>query len=201
MKVDTIIVLGGGINPEGKLPGWVLSRLEKANKLYQNRISSTILVSGKGRDNYPITEAEAMSAFLQQHGIPAVDILTEHLSTDTLQNAYFSRVIHTDPLEFHSATVVTNEFHFKRSKLIFDWVFDSYDLQYETVENDGIPIPELEMRAFTENQLIEFYSEMFNSISKGDLQGFHEFIFNPYNKFHKRYMELSRELKDKMVLY
>lgn len=201
MKVDTIIVLGGGINPEGKLPDWVVSRLEKAYKLYQNRISSTILVSGKGRDNYPITEAEAMSAYLQQRGVPITDILSEYFSTDTLQNAYFSRVIHADPLEFHSVIVITNQFHLMRSKQIFGHVFDSYDMHYETVGNDGIPNQELEMRAFTENKLIEFYSKMFDSISKGDLKGFYDFIFNPDNKFYKQYMKLSKELKHKMVLY
>lgn len=89
IAIDIIIVLCAGISKEGELPLWVLQRLGRAIDLYSDGVSNKILLSGKGRDNFPITEADAMKTVLLKKGIPSHDILTEELSKDTLQNAFF----------------------------------------------------------------------------------------------------------------
>jgi len=58
--------------------------LEKATELFIINLAPKILLSGKGRDNFPITEAAAMKKVLINNGIEENEILTEKLSSDTL---------------------------------------------------------------------------------------------------------------------
>ena len=114
-RPDIIIVLGGGISKEGILPWWVEDRLDLAFKIHVDQKLPKLLMSGKGRDNFPIAEADAMKDYLVEKGVLASDILTETLSTDTLQNAFFCKTMHLDPLDLSSILVITNQFHIKRT--------------------------------------------------------------------------------------
>jgi uncharacterized SAM-binding protein YcdF (DUF218 family) len=202
MKSDMIIVLGGGISAKGILPFWVEERLEKAAELYFSSQIPKILLSGKGRDDFPVAEAKAMSDYLQLKGIPEEDILREELSRDTIQNAFFSTVIHLLPLGIKSALIITNAFHLERSKMIFDYVCgDKLHLKYISVSDEKIEADLLRRRKNSEAQLITFYNNLFSSFDKGDLRAVHDFIFNPQNKYYKLYRELEKELTGKMVLY
>jgi len=199
---EIIIVLGGGINEKRILPHWVNKRLEKAIYLIRKGISERILLSGKGRDEFPITEAKAMKDYLLNAGISENKILVEELSVDTIQNAYFSKVIHLDPLKIESAIIITNNFHSERTKLIFDHVIsDKVKCYYDLIDDEGIEEKRLKMREFTEKELIKFYAYLFNNIQKYSLEEIHDFIFNSSNKYYKSYMELGEKLKSKMVLY
>jgi vancomycin permeability regulator SanA len=201
-KVDIILVLGGGISKEGQLPEWVLARLDLAYELFQAGIASKILLSGKGRDNFPIAEADAMSKYLVKCGMSPQDFLLECQSKDTLQNAYFSRVIHIDPLKIKSALIITNQFHFERTELIFTELLGrTCSLIFKAVNDQGLMVRDLELRAFTERKLMSFYQRLFQSIPNGDLNGLHDVIFNQNNVFYREYEELGTILKDKMVLY
>ena len=202
MKNEIIIVLGGGISAKGILPFWVEGRLEEAADIYLSSKIHKILLSGKGRDDFPVPEARAMSDYLQLKGIPAEDILTEELSRDTIQNAFFSTVIHLQPLDIKSALVITNAFHIARSRMIFDYVCgDKVHLDYLPVSDDKIDKSVLEQRKKTEAELIQFYENLFSSFDKGDLSAVHDFIFNPQNKYYRLYRELEKKLSGKMVLY
>ncbi len=202
MKTDMIIVLGGGISVRGILPFWVETRLDKATELYVSTQIPKILLSGKGRDDFPVTEARAMHDYLLLKGIPAEDILTEELSRDTIQNAFFSMVIHLTPLKVKSALVITNTFHIERTKMIFDYVCGNIiHFEYIPVSDEKIEEDKLRQREYTESELIKFYTELFSSFQKGDLHAVHDFIFNPQNSYYKRYRELEKELAGKMILY
>ena len=202
MKSGVIIVLGGGISAKGILPFWVEERLEKAAELYISSQIPKILLSGKGRDDFPVAEARAMSDYLLLKGIPEEDILREELSRDTIQNAFFSMVIHLLPLRIESALVITNAFHLERSKMIFDYVCgDKLHLEYISVSDEKIEKDLLRQRKNSEAELIKFYSSLFSSFGSGDLRAVHDFIFNPHNKYYKLYRELEQKLTGKMVLY
>ena len=199
---DIIIVLGGGISREGILPPWVLPRLDKALELYHENVAPVILLSGKGRDNFPVPEAEAMRDYLKDRGMDPRRLLLECLSADTLQNAFFSRVIHLDPLHLGSAVVITNEFHMQRTQQIFNFVMRAdFEVSYQAVSDHNLNKRDLELRAFTETHLREFYQRLFASLQQGELMGLHRFIYDLENPFYQEYRQLGKILEDKMTLY
>ena len=79
--IKTVVVLGGGISEEGILPIWVRSRLEKAIQLYSGTCNTQLIVCGKGRDNFPVSESKAMADYLIKSAVPTDAILQESLST------------------------------------------------------------------------------------------------------------------------
>jgi len=186
-RPDIVIVLGGGISKEGILPWLVIDRLDLAIKLFRDNQIPQLLMSGKGRDNFPMAEAVAMKAYLVEKGLLATDILTETLSSDTLQNAFFC---------------ITNQFHIKRTRQIFEFVLGTdYHLSYQSVSDHNLDTGQLKLREFTEGELIKFYQRLFASVSSDKKKGLHSFIYKKQDPFHQEYIRLSERLGHKMVLY
>mmetsp|Transcript_82125 Transcript_82125/g.227781 ORF Transcript_82125/g.227781 Transcript_82125/m.227781 type:complete len:226 (+) Transcript_82125:41-718(+) len=105
--LDAIIVLGGGLTDAGLPTPWVEARLARAKAIYDSVAGPShsgkphLICSGKGTANEAgagddITEAEACARFLVERSVPPHDILQEPLSRDTVGNAFFSRIVHTD---------------------------------------------------------------------------------------------------------
>ena len=194
IKTSAIVVLGGGIQNSGKLPDHVVRRLDTARLLFEDGGYSKIIVSGKGCDSFPIVEADAMNDYLIEKGISFHHILKEPLSLDTIQNAYYSRILHVEPGHFSSATIITNRFHLKRVKVIFEWIIGSIcNLTYQaTLDEDE----KSEFRNYAENEQMKFCREFFSSAQVGNLSYIHDFIYNENNIFKKRYLALSHRLKE-----
>lgn len=57
--------------------------------------------------------------YLLNCGVPAVDIVREVSSFDTIGNGYFTMAIHAIPRKWSRLAVVTSEFHMPRSRAIF----------------------------------------------------------------------------------
>lgn len=133
---DAIMMLGGGLLPDGGMPEWVLRRLEGCLHLYQahaeledssssssssNGSSSNsrgvgsrsaaarrpaIVLLGAGTPHKPpvidaggyvLHESTAYADYLISRGVPAVDLLKEAQSYDTVGNGYFSLLQHALP--------------------------------------------------------------------------------------------------------
>ncbi|MBU9711530.1 YdcF family protein [Evansella tamaricis] len=69
-------------------------------------------------------------------GIPEENIIYETLADSTYENAVFTKEIMLN-LEFNSAIVVSSEFHMRRSKFIFEKVFQgtNMELTYVSAQN------------------------------------------------------------------
>jgi len=196
-----IVVLGGGIDRDGNLPIWVNSRLEKAIQLYREK-ESWILLSGKGKDGHQVTEAESMAQYLIERNIPENKILLECLSEDTIQNAYFSRTLHIDPLGIKQFTLVTSTFHMERSQHIFEWVFGSgYQIDCTPATDEEINQADLDDRIQIENELLNFHLTALCEIRSGDLFQLHQFIFNKSSDFASSYRRFTRKFEDSRSLY
>lgn len=128
-----IVVLGGGITPEGNLPELVELRLRKAVELFQEH-HSLIILSGKYSlliDEPPAkTEAQLMQEELVGLGVPGDQLILEDESQDTVANAYFVKKIIKG--KDTKVTVVTSEFHKDRADYIFRKVFGP-EFQIEVV--------------------------------------------------------------------
>ncbi|MDX1984251.1 MAG: YdcF family protein [Bryobacteraceae bacterium] len=167
MRFDAILIPGGGVRPGGVLPPWADARVSLAASLYQGEY--LIALSGGtphrppplDEAGFPIFESVAAARRLRELGIPQNRILTETASYDTIGNAYFARVIHTDPAGFRSLAVVTSEFHMPRVERIFQWVFAldagerTYQLTFFPAQNAGLNGDTLALRRQKERDSVE----------------------------------------------
>ncbi len=100
------------------------ARVQKAAGLYNDGVAACLIMSGRHsfrlRSDPPaISEAAVMRDFALALGVPAEDILIEDESTDTLSNAYFTKVRFLAPLGWRRVCVVTSEVHAERALWLF----------------------------------------------------------------------------------
>ena len=124
-KVDAIVVLGGTLTPppgdggEANLSA-AADRLVYAARLYKLGKAPVILVSGGygGEDDSMRAESVHAATLLESWGIPKSAILTETESTNTYENATFTKLM----LEQHGldrVLLVTSAMHMPRALATF----------------------------------------------------------------------------------
>jgi uncharacterized SAM-binding protein YcdF (DUF218 family) len=109
-----VVVLGSGL-VKGKVSPLLASRLDLGQKLYQRAARSGkrpwLVVSGGRGDDEPVSEAEAMAAYLVGHGVQGGRIIVEDRSRNTEQNLQFTKELLASRQIDGAVTVVTNNFH------------------------------------------------------------------------------------------
>lgn len=85
-EADYVIILGGGIDKNGKLPKTVRKRLKKACEYLELHPETICVVSGGTLKQVPHPEAPAMKRTLIEYGIADDRILVEDKALDTIQN-------------------------------------------------------------------------------------------------------------------
>ncbi|WP_317854677.1 YdcF family protein [Chakrabartyella piscis] len=120
-EADAIIVLGAGLIGEDVSLS-LASRLDTAAAYHQAHPNSVIVVSGGQGENEIVTEAYAMSKYLQNtYDIGSDSILLEEQSTRTTENFQYSKRILDEHFDGdYTAIFVTNDFHVYRSELLAD---------------------------------------------------------------------------------
>lgn len=120
-KDDYIIVLGAGLD-EGKTPNLILrDRLDTAIKCFNENPTYIVLSGGQGPDEF-VSEAQAMSEYMQENGIDKKNIIIEDKSTNTNENIKYSK----EKIEEHShksldqvsVKIVTTDYHALRSSIL-----------------------------------------------------------------------------------
>lgn len=126
MLPDTILVLGGGIFPDGTLTNLSRQRLDKAVSLYQQGEALSITVLGARKSTYlpdaiefPEAGAQLRARYLVAQGIPGDRIVRIEDGIDTIGEALACRdafsVSHT-----HHFILVTSALHMKRAQWLFE---------------------------------------------------------------------------------
>ena len=111
---DVVIVLGMAVWGEEVSPA-LENRLNAALVYHVQNPNALIVVSGGLGSQATITEAEAMSRFLQAGGVPQEQIIQEGRSHSTFQNMTNSMVILEGMFpDGFTMTVITNDFHIYR---------------------------------------------------------------------------------------
>lgn len=110
--IDCIIVLGAGI--WGDKPSPMLEdRLLEAISLYENNVSSKIIMSGDhGRKEYD--EVNIMKNFAIDKGIPSENIFMDHAGFSTYESIYRAKEV----FRAKKAIIVTQEYHLYRALYI-----------------------------------------------------------------------------------
>ena len=111
-NVDCIIVLGAGV--WGDKPSPMLEdRLLEGIKLYQNNVSSKIIMSGDhGKKEYD--EVNIMKNYAIEKGIPSEDIFMDHAGFSTYESLFRAKEI----FEAKKVVIVTQEYHLYRALYI-----------------------------------------------------------------------------------
>lgn len=163
-KLDTVIVLGGGV-PEtvSDPPVYTKARCKAAAQVYKSvhntnqRLKILALSAGTAHlpqlissDGLPVWESTASASYLMNElEVPPEDIYVETTSYDTISNAFFTRTNFCDINDWKKLLIVTNDFHMKRTMYIFDWIMNSenphekqthsrYELYFLSVPDEGL---------------------------------------------------------------
>lgn len=171
LPADALVVLGGGVAPDGSLPPVPRTRVRRAAELFQQGIAPRIIMSGRHGlhcEPPPVTEAAAMAAFAEELGVPAAAILLEEESRDTLGNAYFTREQFLAPNGWRFIRVVTSDFHLSRAAWVFRKMLGSrYDLSFASAFSE-LPPRELIFRALEECKISIFLNEWLEALEEGN---------------------------------
>lgn len=110
--IDCIIVLGAGI--WGDKPSPMLEdRLLEAIDLYQNNVSSKIIMSGDhGRQDYD--EVNTMKSFAIEKGVPSESIFMDHAGFSSYESIYRAKEI----FGAKKIVIVTQKYHLYRALYI-----------------------------------------------------------------------------------
>lgn len=114
-NLDYIIVLGAHVNGT-RLSKALLERTRRALEYMEKNLGTKAVLSGGQGEGETISEAQAMSIYLQEHGISSDRLILEDRSTNTKENLDFS-LEKIGTLEA-SVGVVTNHFHVFRGVAI-----------------------------------------------------------------------------------
>jgi uncharacterized SAM-binding protein YcdF (DUF218 family) len=168
---DAIVVLGGGVHPDGTLPPVARRRVERAVELFEGGIAPRIILSGRcglNVDDAPVTEAAAMAAHAATFGIPDRALLLEEDAKDTLGNAYFTWARFLEPNGWTSIRVVTSDFHLSRAAMVFRKILGpGYDYSFVAAPS-GLSPRELIDRALEECKITIFLNEWLDALADAD---------------------------------
>lgn len=111
-NVDCILVLGAGV--WGDKPSPMLEdRLLQAISLYENNVSSKIIMSGDhGQKGYD--EVNIMKDFAIEKGVPSDDIFMDHAGFSSYESLYRAKEI----FKANKIVIVTQKYHLYRSLYI-----------------------------------------------------------------------------------
>ncbi|MFM9413925.1 vancomycin high temperature exclusion protein [Peptococcus simiae] len=116
-QADIILVLGAGLDENGKPSPMLAERLDTAAELYRNKAGKTILLSGDTDQNY-YDETKAMHAYLKEAGIPE-DVMD--IDPDGT-NTYNSVTRTKNKFNAEKVIIVSQQYHLYRALNIADTI-------------------------------------------------------------------------------
>lgn len=122
-SVDYVILLGGGIDKDGKLPKSVQKRADKAADYLTLHPETKCVVTGGTLKWLPFAEAPELKRQLVLRGVAADNIYVEDQALDTIQNFRYScamlseeNQVSVDRILNSKILVVTSYFHLARAQ-------------------------------------------------------------------------------------
>lgn len=133
-RYHAIIVPAGGQRDDGAPPPHVMARLELAAALYTaaREPKPFVITTAWGTPHKPCPhdvagferhEAADNAASLLSLGVSPSHLLEESVSLETVGNAYFTRLLHTEVRGLRRLAVINNHFHMPRTRAVFEHVF------------------------------------------------------------------------------
>lgn len=176
MSLDAVVVLGGGVSPDGELSAWSRERLAVALELVDRGLALNLIVSGGWaltEPRPPRLEAEVMADRAAER-MDADRIRMEQRSRDTIGNAWFVREI-IEEEGWTRLCCVTSDFHVPRASWIFRRVMPGVTCTWVPAPS-GLMGAEL-LRTLTQEAVLHtFLQEWMRGVEPGDDEALRRFI-------------------------
>jgi uncharacterized SAM-binding protein YcdF (DUF218 family) len=136
---DAIVVAGCPVRPDGRPSASLVRRTTKAVELWRQGLAPVIVLTG-GVVNWPPAEAVAAAHAARDLGVPESALILESQSTNTAENAQFTRKLalfnagSSGAKSTSRLIVVTDRYHVRRC----EWFFGEY---FEVVQGVGVTSP------------------------------------------------------------
>ena len=203
-----IIVLAGGSQKNESiesLPVWVKLRLDRAYEISHNLKDVAFILSSAGtphrkpyinKAGYHIYECDSMANYLiHKYDIDPIKIYREYISYDTIGNAFFTRFNFTESFKIYNLYVITSQFHIERTKIIFDFVYQSislgndlpgyykYNIEYIATDNGTVDKEELNNRLIKERESINSFKQKIKTHKLRDFDNFVKWIYHHHDAY------------------
>jgi uncharacterized SAM-binding protein YcdF (DUF218 family) len=187
---DAVLVPGGGLTADHKPTPWVKARLDYALSVRERKYIIVLSAGTPHRpqhldtDGFPIYESIAGARYIMEKGLPPECVMAETCSYDTIGNAFFARLLFTDPLSLGKLLVVTSAFHMPRTQEVFQWIFGlpphviSYRLAFYATPDTDINDQDLTARIDGEKNRLDSFRELPGRIKS--LPGLHRWIYTEH---------------------
>jgi hypothetical protein len=196
-----VLIPGGGLDENGEPAPWVKSRLDLGLTIEGDPL--LVLLSGGttykppplDERGFPIVESVSSARYLMRQGIPPERILIDTWSLDTIGNAFFARVVHCEPRALKHLLVITSDFHMRRTRAIFEWVFSlqprpvQFQLTFEAVRDIGMSPEALRARLEKEEKSLDDLALTTKRITSMEL--LHEFLFKDHGAYSMKQSQRS----------
>lgn len=212
MNYQAIIVLAGGSQKDNNiesLPEYVKIRLDRCAEIYMENKKLKIIVSSAGTPHrtpfinkygYHIYECDSMAKYLvDKWKISEGSIYREYISYDTIGNAFFTKFNFIDPMKIKSFYLITSGFHFKRTKFIFDFIYNqdikqhinkdnTYNINYIETKNGNVDKTDLLSRLNKEEKSLEMFKENIKRYKLNNFNNLYYWIYNKHNAYSTKGM-------------
>ena len=133
-----------------------------------------------GSVGFPIDECKASANYIYSLGdVRPQQILLECSSLDTIGNAAFTLLTHTEAGGMVRLSVISSDFQIERLKSIFDHIFSlgrrTYEISYTAVPTIGVSKSVLARRARKETVALRHWEEVWKPQLRS-LQDLHRFL-------------------------
>ena len=131
--IDAILILGAGVRQNNRPSNMLEDRLIKGLELYNNGVSSKIIVSGDhGSDDYD--EVNTMKSYIICNGVATSDVFMDHAGFSTYDSIYRAKEIFMTK----RVVIVSQEYHLYRALYIADKLgLEAYGIKAEPKEYYG----------------------------------------------------------------
>ena len=170
-KTKAILLLGHRNDASGKLSDIAQARLDLAFSLWHAEPCYILCTGGHSAAFNPsvVNHGEYTQQALRSRGVPCSAFLPVAPSMFTFEDATLSKPI-LESHQIQSALIVSSEFHIKRVKLIFDYIYQGVDVNYQAAESP-VSTQELMRLAEHERNVIERELATIERLSKVALNG------------------------------
>lgn len=147
-KADAAIVLGASVWGKHTPSPLLRGRLDEAIALFKSGQVKRIVATG-GTKRFGTVESEVQAWYLKENGVPDSDIIVEHNTFCTYEQAVFVKRALMDSLGMKKLLVVTDDWHLPRALLMCRW---------------GESIPNGDVAGAASNYKMSLPSEMYSRI-------------------------------------